>query len=347
MSRPATSSWHWLRSEEQPSSRRRLSVVVVGGGSFVVGCSQNSLTSSFGCLYEEYPQVKEASTHSRSEALSPSCRPYSAGWKNPPDRQRRDEPPGSRRQPDRSGSRASCPTSGTRYPHRCSRASSPRRSAPRPRLWVSSRGSPTESPVSRSSPAEPLRTIRTDAARSRSAATPPPRCCRVRSGWRPHRFRWPCCVPEPGRLAGSEAIPQRTPRRSRPGRGLRARVRVRTDDGQPRRDHRAALGAPARVARRGPSSDPVVDRAWAARGGRHRVRGAPRGSTDRSGAPSDQAAGATGLAGEPEEALRRDGRLRVRKRGRDADDPSRERTLNALARRTCGRAARAAALRRA
>ena len=71
MSRPATSSWHWLRSEEQPSSRRRLSVVVVGGGSFVHswGALKTPLTSRNADLLEEHPQVKRGSTHSRSEAF--------------------------------------------------------------------------------------------------------------------------------------------------------------------------------------------------------------------------------------------------------------------------------------
>jgi hypothetical protein len=41
----------------------------VGGLGWLVGCSQNSLTTRFAAFLAEYPQVKEGSTHSRSEAL--------------------------------------------------------------------------------------------------------------------------------------------------------------------------------------------------------------------------------------------------------------------------------------
>ena len=41
---------------------------LVGGG-WSVGCSQNLLTSLNADLLEEYPQVKTASTHSRSETV--------------------------------------------------------------------------------------------------------------------------------------------------------------------------------------------------------------------------------------------------------------------------------------
>ena len=54
-------------------SRRLLSVGDYNrlvGRSVMVGCSQNPLTGDNGTLPGEYPQAKEASTHSRSEAVS-------------------------------------------------------------------------------------------------------------------------------------------------------------------------------------------------------------------------------------------------------------------------------------
>jgi len=39
------------------------------GGGWLVGCSQNSLTTRFAASFAKYPQVKRGSTHSRSEAL--------------------------------------------------------------------------------------------------------------------------------------------------------------------------------------------------------------------------------------------------------------------------------------
>ena len=156
-----------------------------------------------------------------------------------------------------SAPRACSPTSATRSRPRCCRACSPRPSARRPPRSGSSRGSATGSPGSPASPVAPWPTTPIAGAAWPSAATPPPR------SWPRAPVRRRRCGRSALLRAGAWAARGlRVPARNAlladvvPASRLRAGVRVRAGDGQPRRDRRpAARHRPRRHGR-----DPLGDR---------------------------------------------------------------------------------------